>query len=512
MFPEQLESLKNSFHLPRYAVDLAKIEFALYKAKQINLPDPIVLTNVTTLTVNPTLSLIPVYHTNLTSLFLSDETEIDADILISEEICVAIWRDLKTGQPHCREADDADLLALKIAVENIDTRQAAIAGGVKNENITAVIRQAVSRGILLSPQTLIKRDSVLSEDDSPNLCNFLSSDTFTLQWHITQACDLHCKHCYDRSERSPLPYKKAMTILRDFKEFCQRMHVDGQVTFTGGNPLLYPHFMDTYRGAAEYGFSTAILGNPSPEQRLDKLLTIQNPAFFQISLEGLETHNDIIRGKGHFQRSLTFLDLLRARDIYSMVMLTLTRDNLDQILPLGELLRDRTDHFTFNRLSTVGEGSKLLMAEPEKFQQFLGEYEDATHHNPILGMKDNLFNIARFQNNTDLIGGCTGYGCGAAFNFVSLLPDGEVHACRKFPSCIGNILQDTLYDIYHSKLADRYRAGSNDCRNCTLNLVCRGCLAIAHSHGLDVFQDKDPFCFMPPENANDTYKAEDDLL
>ncbi|MDA3894834.1 MAG: hypothetical protein PF482_01660 [Desulfobacteraceae bacterium] len=34
---------------------------------------------------------------------------------------------------------------------------------------------------------------------------------------------------------------------------------------------------------------------------------------------------------------------------------------MDQILPLGNLLRGRTDHFTFNRLSTVGEGKQLLM-------------------------------------------------------------------------------------------------------------------------------------------------------
>ena len=30
-------------------------------------------------------------------------------------------------------------------------------------------------------------------------------------------------------------------------------------------------------------------------------------------------------------------------------------------------------------------------------------------------------------------GGCTGFGCGAAFNFMAVLPDGEVHACRKVP-------------------------------------------------------------------------------
>ena len=102
-------------------------------------------------------------------------------------------------------------------------------------------------------------------------------------------------------------------------------------------------------------------------------------------------------------------------------------------------------------------------------------------------MKNNLLNIIRRENGRALFGGCTGYGCGAAFNFVPLLSNGEVHACRKFPSPIGNLRQNRLVEIYHSDRARAYRAGSQ---------ACRGCLAIAYSHGLDVFKDKDPFCFM----------------
>ena len=112
-----------------------------------------------------------------------------------------------------------------------------------------------------------------------------------------------------------------------------------------------------------------------------------------------------------------------------------------------------------------------------------------------MGLKDNLINIIRHQNGDAPFGGCTGYGCGAAFNFLTLLPDGEVHACRKFPSLIGNIGEADLYDIYHGNLAGRYRAGSRACGDCSLNIVCRGCMAITYSLGRDVFTEKDPFRF-----------------
>jgi selenobiotic family peptide radical SAM maturase len=188
-------------------------------------------------------------------------------------------------------------------------------------------------------------------------------------------------------------------------------------------------------------------------------------------------------------------------DIFSMVMLTLTRDNMEQVLPLAEELRHRTDLFTFNRLSLVGEGASLRMADREKFPGFLRDYYRAVDDNPCLGLKDNLLNIIGRQQHRPLFGGCTGFGCGAAFNFITILADGSVHACRKFPSPLGNILDKSLETIYHSSKAERYRAGATECADCSIRTVCGGCLAVAHSHGRDIFTRKDPYCFIDTDNA-----------
>ena len=494
-FPDKLIAMKPALAMPDFIVDLARVEWALHQVKAETAPFK---KKVDKLTVNPTLAIIPVSWRNLVELIDAKPGE-DPDIQESGGIHVIVWRHPKTAKIHIRESEDIDLLALKITVEDIDSREAAAIGGVPVSAIESARHHAISQGILLSPESLIRRDAPASADIPPALESFISADVFTLQWHITQACDLHCKHCYDRSERSPMPYDTALSFLDDFHEFCRETHVKGQVTFTGGNPLLYPHFMNLYKEASERGFGTAILGNPSPIRQVEKLLDIAKPLFFQISLEGLEAHNDDIRGKGHFKRSLVFLDQLKSLDIYTMVMLTLSRDNIHQVLPLADLLRDRIDFFTFNRLSTVGEGARLLMADPQEFQAFLKEYEAASRENPVLGLKDNLLNIILQKNNSNHFGGCTGYGCGAAFNFVALLPDGQVHACRKFPSAIGNMKRNRLSEIYHSGLARRYRSGSRACRECSLNIVCRGCLAITYSCGLDVFEEKDPFCFVPQE-------------
>jgi selenobiotic family peptide radical SAM maturase len=287
-----------------------------------------------------------------------------------------------------------------------------------------------------------------------------------------------------------------LAILDDLQVFCRNRQVKGQVSFSGGNPLLYPHFTELYRAAKERGMGTAILGNPAPRERMEELLEIQRPNFFQVSLEGLPAHNDAVRGPGNFEKIVKFLEVLRELGIYSMVMLTLTRDNLDQVLPLAEFLRERTDSFTFNRLSPVGEGANLQLPSPDAYRAFLESYVKAVETNPVLALKDNLINILYHQKGGDPFGGCTGFGCGAAFNFLTVLPDGEVHACRKFPSLIGMASELSLEEVYESEPAKRYRAGTNACRACPIRPVCGGCLAVVYGHGLDVFKARDPYCFM----------------
>jgi selenobiotic family peptide radical SAM maturase len=380
---------------------------------------------------------------------------------------------------------------LKMTTEGISLQETAKAFDLRLSSLQRTEAQALRRGLLLAPQPRLQRQDHFAVDSDQSR---LSAGVFTLQWHITQACDLNCKHCYDRSSRTSIDLEQARTVLNDFQRFCASKRVRGRITLSGGNPLMHPQFEAIYAEAAERGFPIGILGNPAPEERIRSIMEIQQPSFYQVSLEGLEAHNDHIRQPGHFNRVLDFLDLLQELGLESQVMLTLTRDNMQQVLPLAEQLRGRTGTFSFNRLSPVGEGSRLLLPGAEEFTGFLYQYLEAARHNPVLGLKDNLLNIARLENGQPAFGGCTGFGCGAAFNFLALLPDGEVHACRKFPSFLGNAYQQSLESIYDSA-ASTYRAGSAACRGCELLDRCGGCQAVVSGLGLDASLDRDPYCF-----------------
>ncbi|MDP8266236.1 MAG: thio(seleno)oxazole modification radical SAM maturase SbtM [Candidatus Aceula meridiana] len=406
-----------------------------------------------------------------------------------------VWKKQGDVSIQAKPASKEELLALKMVAENISLEQAAQQGNISVKALELNLKRAAKKGIILKPTPKLKRNTRIFKNTKNIDQKFIISDTFTLQWHITNVCDLHCKHCYDRTRRSPFTLEQGYKVLDGLERFTRTNRVRGHVCFSGGNPFLSPHFFKLYKRAEQKGFSTSILGNPVSREDLKKVIEIQKPGYYQVSLEGLPEHNDYIRGKNNFSAVIKFLKILRELKISSAVMLTLTKENMSQILPLAKKLRGHAEYFTFNRLSQTGEGEGLGLPKKEDYQRFLEEYIKASETNPIIGFKDNLINIVLERENDKLFSGCTGFGCGAAFNFVAVLADGEVHACRKFPSLIGNILKQSLQEIYDSKMAKRYRRGAKECDGCSLRHACGGCLAVTSGCKKDILKDKDPYCF-----------------
>ena len=477
--------------VPEFLPGLARLEHAIF---EVSRQGKAVCHDVENRKINPSLKLIESSWKDLPSIIDSKDNTILSHPE-KGETQIFVWYHPKSKTVQYRVATDEDLLVLKIIAENISTSIVAAEGKLPIIVIEDAIGRAVENGLVIEPASLIRRARGPSKAWESIDERFIESSFFTIQWHITQACDMHCRHCYDRSDRSPLTLKQGIKILDDMASFCASRHVRGQVSFSGGNPLMYPHFLDLYHAASERGFVTAILGNPATREDLERIVEIQVPSQYQVSLEGLEEYNNYIRGKGSYNNVMTFLPIIREFGINAQVMLTLNKDNINQVLPLAEILRDKADSFTFNRLSQVGEGVQLAIPSREEYKEFLIQYVAASKTNPVISLKDNLINIVLDKQGQELFGGCAGYGCSAAFNFIAILPDGDVHACRKFPSYIGNVYLQSIEEIYDSDVARRYRAGTKACESCPIRPVCGGCLAVMYGRGLNIFEDRDPHCF-----------------
>jgi selenobiotic family peptide radical SAM maturase len=348
----------------------------------------------------------------------------------------------------------------------------------------------VARGLLLSPSSSLIR--VLGEGA---LAVHQRAPAFGLQWHLTNACDLDCRHCYDRSPREVLGEREVVRVLDDLRAFCRDRFVAGDVTFTGGNPFLHPRFWSIYEAAWDRGLTPSILGNPISAADVRRLVAIAPPTFFQVSLDGLEARHDAVRGSGQFQRVLRFLALLKVHGVPSSVMMTVSADNLDDVIPLAELLRERTGCFSFSRLSRAGRGASLAGPSREAYRKLLERCVEVEAGYPELHAKDGLANLVRHRLGRPLDAGCSEFGCCAAFTFLAVLPDGEVHACRKYPSPVGHIGRQRIAEIFEGPAARRHRSGCAGCRGCPVEPVCGGCAAATHGSGLDPAFRRDPWCF-----------------
>jgi len=478
--------------LPPFAADLVRLEHALCARGDAGGALPV---STDALVVNPSLAILELDWRLIDCVTAGGSVE--QPPAPGRELAM-VWQMPLTGAPVAARARDRDLLVIKMALEGISEEQAARAGGVSVRAIADAVDRVVRSGVVLGPRPGLRRSPACFPipEDAPD--EMVTTRHFTLQWHITNACDLRCRHCYDRSRVETLQLEEMQRIVDDFASFCRRKRIWGDFCLTGGNPLLYPRFLDLYRAIAATELSVSFLGNPTSRQRLEEIVAILEPRHFQVSLEGLEEHTDRIRGRGHFARVMEFLPLLRELGISSGVMLTLARDNLEQVIPLADALEGVADSLTFNRLAQVGEGASLEIPTRDEYAAFLARYQEAARTRSVLAYKDNLFNALRHQTGEPYTDGCTGFGCGAAFNFIAVLPNGDAHACRKFPSPIGSVLRSGIEAVLESDAARRYRAGSAACRDCAVRLYCGGCMAVVHGAGLDPCADRDPHCFLEP--------------
>ncbi len=345
---------------------------------------------------------------------------------------------------------------------------------------------------------------------------------FILQWHVTAECDYHCRHCYMLNEPSysseinnVLSFENCQKIIDDFVGMTDQLShrfsklILPMIHFSGGDPLLRDDFYPILSYAQKKKIKLAILGNPT-YITLDtaKKLKKHGVEKYQISLDGLEEKHDFLRKKGSFKQSLKAIDILKAAEIKTHVMFSLSKTNEDDFLLLMDLLiAKKIDKLAFARVASVGKAKDLDSSfSPREFRDFLLKVHNlhikAKKKNlqTELVLKDHLWvllrhelGLIRINPDSMKIEG----GCGIGINFLVVLADGVVYACRRFPSPIGKIPEEKLLDIFlYSKQLNFYRQFQNfkKCSKCELINYCRGCPAVAYGKTGSSFS-ADPQCW-----------------
>lgn len=337
---------------------------------------------------------------------------------------------------------------------------------------------------------------------------------FFIQWHLTERCNLRCRHCYqqgtDAEEMTPDRVKEevdgATGMFRAWEE-NYGIQVTPSIHFTGGEPLLYPGMWDVAAYCRDKGYQVALLTNGCLITEEDSVKASSlGVSDIQISLEGPRQLHDDIRGKGSFASARRGLEKLLKRENRVSANVTLSRLNSDYIEKTVETARNTGFHrIGFSRVVPCGRGKAFLryLLRPDELKEAYSRIQSLNSPAFPVSSLDPLAGTLHCDpaGSADAL---TLAGCSAGFSGVTVTSDGSVMPCRRIGLVAGNLKSNSLRFIWAtSEILWRLRTRESykgKCNRCGYWSSCRGCRAIAYHYSLadngegDLFAD-DPQCW-----------------
>jgi radical SAM protein with 4Fe4S-binding SPASM domain len=338
---------------------------------------------------------------------------------------------------------------------------------------------------------------------------------FFIQWHLTERCNLLCRHCYQGwrkvQEMAASEIKREIDGASQMFQAWEEEHgirVSPSIHFTGGEPFLYEKLWDViaYSKAKGYGVAMMTNGCLVTKDRAKKASHL-GISDIQVSLEGPPELHASIRGRGSFSAAAKGVEHFVAAGNRVSANVTLSRLNVDKIEETVEVARAMGFHrIGFSRMVPCGKGKALL-------NHFLTPQELKSAYQKISSMNNPTFEVVSGDPLAGTLSeikppiGCnlTLSGCSAGFSGVTITSDGSVMPCRRIGLVAGNLKKKSLRVIWASSQLlwqlRRRESYTGKCGRCSFWPSCRGCRAVAYAYSLtqakpDLFAD-DPQCWVP---------------
>ncbi len=312
---------------------------------------------------------------------------------------------------------------------------------------------------------------------------------FILQWHLSEACNLKCLHCY-QTNHTPvqLEYEKLVKIFNQYLELLEKLELPGHINITGGEPLCNPYFFKILELINNHSdnitFSILTNGTLITEEIAKKIKQF-NPYYVQVSLEGGEKINNYIRGEGTYNQIAKGIKNLKKYNIFTSISFTATNQNYKEFPQVVKYAKKyKVNSVWSDRYIPLGESNdKDLALNKEQTQEYLKIMNN--ERNSLLNAKKPKIRILmnralQFQMTNEYA-----YGCTAGESLLTVMENADLVPCRRMPIVIGNLLKDNMYELYMNNniLKDlRTKKIPDECIECEHSKMCHGglkCLTYA---------------------------------
>ena len=339
---------------------------------------------------------------------------------------------------------------------------------------------------------------------------------FAFQWHITDVCDQRCRHCYifaegACTELASMPWEQMVEVVDQIEAMCEHLGRTPYVYLTGGDPILHPDFWRLAELLHERGFMWAVMGNPfhltlEVCRRMKELGCRK----YQLSLDGLRATHDAFRKPGSFDATIETIPLIQNAGIWCAVMTTVSSANAAEIPELIDLMAElEVDVYAFGRYCpTSGQKAEEFHMEPAAYRDFLIACQERIEAHEAAGChttfqrKDHLWTLLEYEQGKlqlprDMQPGMVYGGCHCGIAHMTITPTGDVYACRRMESRVGNVAEEPLEQIFLGAKMDEFRQFDRfeKCVRCELFGVCRGCPAVAAGYSGGNPYAPDPQCW-----------------
>jgi radical SAM/SPASM domain protein of ACGX system len=295
-------------------------------------------------------------------------------------------------------------------------------------------------------------------------------------------------------------------VLDNCFEFCVRYGRLPYFYITGGDPILNSDFWRLCEMLKAADIPFTVMGNPFHlTDGVCSRLKECGCQKYQMSLDGLRDTHDWFRKPGSFDLTLEKVQTVKKAGIRSVIMTTVSDKNIADIPALIDTVVEYgVDVFAFARYCPTSAGKDTNIA-PQEYRALLEVCEIKFHEYENTGTyfnrKDHLWTLYEYErgifqipdkaDEQTIYGGCNCGNC-----HLTILPDGDIYACRRMESKVGNVFEDRLVDVWASPTMGRYRdyGAFRKCTKCELLRFCRGCPAVAFGKTHDYYE-ADPQCW-----------------